>query len=726
MKTSFVCLVFILWQVSTWGNPQVVPSDRNVIDTTVHDSVTYMLDEIIVSSSLVKRKVDRFILSVPPALNKNGVELLKQAPGVWLSDEQISINGASGTKVYVDDREIKLTGASLVEYLRSLRSEDISRVEILPLTGADKDANAQGGAIYIIMRQRTVQGVMGNVSMNTSLASGIQCYKSSAGLNVAMDRWSLYATGSGTWMPQNKGEMFTTREYAEGDKGFSSRTLMGQSYRYNTARTGVVYVIDTLNSVGAEFEYVNREYTAPSQSYSRLSAGSVKVESAGVYRKKDSYDMFSMAINYVHKLDMKGSVMKVLADYVSKDSRGVNDCRVVRQPGVLVDDTVYRSSTSAVHRIATVDALWKQQLTKSSSLQVGMKYTYTGMKDDAFYEGQESNGTWEPNPTYGYILDYSEHISACYGTYSFKWNRASAKLGLRAEYMQTRNHTECLRRNAWNWFPHVDGSFCFDEMQQWMLVAQYGRYVERPAFAALNPSRIQTSDYGYQIGNPDLRPTYINKFSLTLVYNSRYTLTVGGNFHQDLIRQFTRQEPGRSEVSYVTYENHHRENHWFAAINAPWQPTTWLNVTTNVVGVKQNISMHAGDKSVNHYLYFGNANVVFYLPSDYSLEGQYSGASRLFSGNSGVEPFHTVNVQLRKKWKEGCYTTTLGLDNVFNCRNTYFSHLPDYQAVSRMEQASAGRQLKLTFTWNFKQGKKTNSTMLEKQSAGERSRLEAK
>ena len=82
---------------------------------------------------------------------------------------------------------------------------------------------------------------------------------------------------------------------------------------------------------------------------------------------------------------------------------------------------------------------------------------------------------------------------------------------------------------------------------------------ERPPFYTLNPNRIQSSDYSYQIGNPYLRPTYINRFSVTLVYNYRYTVTVGGNLHHDLIREFCKQDVANPDVSYITYENHDRE-----------------------------------------------------------------------------------------------------------------------------------------------------------------------
>ena len=64
----------------------------------------------------------------------------------------------------------------------------------------------------------------------------------------------------------------------------------------------------------------------------------------------------------------------------------------------------------------------------------------------------------------------------------------------------------------------------------------------------------------------------INRFSVTLVYNYRYTVTVGGNLHHDLIREFCKQDVANPDVSYITYENHDRENHWFVAVSLPYQP----------------------------------------------------------------------------------------------------------------------------------------------------------
>ncbi|MDD3039920.1 outer membrane beta-barrel family protein [Bacteroides sp.] len=723
MKILTLLLLVGMTGTTSLGYAQGKSQNIFVKDSLNKDSI-YQLQEVVIQTSLVKRKVDRFVQSVPTGLNKDGVELLQQAPGVWLSDERISINGSSGTKVYVDNREIRLTGELLIEYLHSLKSDDIARVEVIPMSGADKDANAQGGAIHIIMRRRMEKGLQGNLSMNTSFASSLQSYQPSGSLNFHSGKWDLYGFASGTLIPQNKGDLYTTREYINGEKDFSSRTLMKQPSRYGTVRTGAVYTMDDSNSVGVEFEYVRRGFISPSQSYSSLFVGPTEMESQGIYRQKEMYNMYSGTANYVHKLDQEGSVLKLVADYISKDSRGNNQYRVIQQIGALDKDTVYRSHSDVTYQIATADFSWKQQLNKKSFLQLGMKYTYIGMKDDALYEGREPDESWKPNVEYGYELDYGENIGALYGTYSLDMKRGAIHLGLRGEYTQTSNDTEQQTRKYWDWFPHMDGSFYFDEVRKWMLIGQYGRYIERPAFTALNPNRIQTSDYSYLIGNPTLRPTYINKFSMTLVYNFRYTLTVGGNLHRDLIREFGKEDAVNSDISYVINENHNRENHWFVAVSAPWQPVTWLNLNANLIGVRQDIRMYKESDYMSHYLYFANANATFNLPKDYSVEGQFNGASRLFSGNSGIEPHHTFNLHLRKKWNDGRCVATLGIDNIFDRRNSYFSNVPSYDSMSHFALASKGRLLKLTFTWNFKQGSKSRAVTVEKQSSSERNRLE--
>ena len=298
--------------------------------------------------------------------------------------------------------------------------------------------------------------------------------------------------------------------------------------------------------------------------------------------------------------------------------------------------------------------------------------------------------------------------------------------GVRAEYSKTSDRSEDFSRDYLDLFPNLSVTYAFDPIKRWMLVGQYARNIERPPFYTLNPNRIQSSDYSYQIGNPYLRPTYINRFSVTLVYNYRYTVTVGGNLHHDLIREFCKQDVANPDVSYITYENHDRENHWFVAVSLPYQPFTWCNLTGNFIGVRQDIRMTELSSFLSHYLGFANAIATFALPAGFTVEARYSGTSRLYSGNSEVAPRHTVGVMARKKLFNDKLLLAVSVDNIFNQANEYASTLDVYRTSSRYENGLTGRVFKVALTWNFNSGKKVRKSKIEIGSGSERSRLNEK
>ena len=106
------------------------------------------ISEVTVTAETVTRQADRFVVSIgntPALAGQDGTELLARAPGVWLGDNGISINGAGGTKVYVDGRELKGSAEETTTYLRSLTAADIARIEVMPLAGTEFAADTRGG-----------------------------------------------------------------------------------------------------------------------------------------------------------------------------------------------------------------------------------------------------------------------------------------------------------------------------------------------------------------------------------------------------------------------------------------------------------------------------------------------------------------------------------------------------------------------------------------------------
>ena len=458
----------------------ILPIKRR--DSLILDLSNHVLREVVVQAKNIERKADRFIMSVMPSAGKDGTELLSQAPGVWLSDETISINGAQGTKVFVDDREIRLTGEELLAYLRSLKSEDIKRIEVIPIAGVEYEASTKGGVIKISLRRRPDNGMQGYVSLGTSLSPSLQGYIPSASVNARVGKWSLNGAVSGTFTPRDKGEINSNREYGTVGNKFVSQSLYDTDSKYGNGRVGAIFEIDSLNSVGAEIEYINQASDGTSWSQTDLVKNSYPMKSTGNYRQKDDYNTFSATVNYLREMDDRGSVFKVIADYVSKRSTGDNFHTICYEQSSWSYDTVYRSHAAADYDMATTDISFQKNLRKKMSLKIGAKYTYMLMDDHSLYEGLTSSGSWIPNEEYGYTLRYNENIVGAYASFFAEIKNWSFAAGVRAEYSKTSDRSEDFSRDYLDLFPNLGVTYAFDPIKRWMLVGQYARNIERPPF----------------------------------------------------------------------------------------------------------------------------------------------------------------------------------------------------------------------------------------------------
>ena len=128
----------------------------------------------------------------------------------------------------------------------------------------------------------------------------------------------------------------------------------------------------------------------------------------------------------------------------------------------------------------------------------------------------------------------------------------------------------------------------------------------------------------------------------------------------------------------------------------------------------------------HHYLAFANATATFTLPKDITFEGQSSGASRLYSGNSEVAPRHIVSLFARKKLAGNRFLITVSADNIFNRYNDFASHIEAYTSQSHFESGHLGRTFKTTLTWNFNSGRKVKKPTIERGVNSERNRLNEK
>ncbi|CAM2781141.1 hypothetical protein CHFL109739_00435 [Chryseobacterium flavum] len=81
---------------------------------------------------LVERKVDRLVYNVQNSMlsqGSSGTEVLVGTPLLQVDENKglLSIAGKNGVSVMVNGRMLNLSGSELINYLRNLRSENITR-----------------------------------------------------------------------------------------------------------------------------------------------------------------------------------------------------------------------------------------------------------------------------------------------------------------------------------------------------------------------------------------------------------------------------------------------------------------------------------------------------------------------------------------------------------------------------------------------------------------------
>lgn len=131
----------------------------------VLDPSEISLQGVEVKAAPIVREADRFIVNVadmPQAIGRTAVEMLKLSPGVWIRDD-IAIFGKKGAKVMINNRLLRETGEDLINYLNQIPAEDILRIEIVPNSGAEYDADMTAGIIKITLKRKRDNGIDGAV-----------------------------------------------------------------------------------------------------------------------------------------------------------------------------------------------------------------------------------------------------------------------------------------------------------------------------------------------------------------------------------------------------------------------------------------------------------------------------------------------------------------------------------------------------------------------------------
>jgi hypothetical protein len=133
---------------------------------------------IIGTKKLIEFSGDKMVmdLSVSPVTSGlTALELLSKVPGVSVNKQSqtIQIAGKTGVMVMIDDRPTNLTGDQLAAMLKSMKSDEFEKVEVITNPSAKYEAEGTSGIINL----KTKSGKMYGTNYSLDLGGGYSSYK---------------------------------------------------------------------------------------------------------------------------------------------------------------------------------------------------------------------------------------------------------------------------------------------------------------------------------------------------------------------------------------------------------------------------------------------------------------------------------------------------------------------------------------------------------------------
>ncbi len=651
----------------TEKNATVNVDGATTLNTTLEANAV-ALKGVEVKASAIRRLPDRFVVRVedmPSAIGKDGKDLLKTAPGVWIDDKNISINGKSGVKVYVNDRELRLDHDQLIAYLQSLKAEDISRVEVIPQTGAEYSADSSAGIIKIVLKRNRTDGVMGSVSVSSDNSSTQSNIAPSMSLNIKDGKWSYNILGNFNTYFRNESNSEQRTDYDSGITYASNSHIDMKKSLSGYGQAGIFFDPDSKNSLALELSYSQDRDPSATSTNSTMGNDAAMRTMAGLYVNHSHSLYFDGTFNYVHRLDSIGSMMKVIANFNRSRERRLTDNSLHEVLGSLATDSLSNSHESSIYDVVTLSYDFDKIFNQKWSMAAGAKYTLNRMDNDASYRYLK-DGSWVTPEGRGYDEVYKENICGVYAKASGKFGKFLTTVGLRGEYTNTHSRGGIVSQNYFDLFPNANLTWMMNASGSNTLTAQYSRSITRPSFWALNPIGHQTSDVFYQTGNPHLKPSYSNTFSLTATLLYQYSLNLFASVNKDGIMQGTMADETNPNNVVFTSVNADNAYMYGASLYLPVHIKDWWTLTGNVSYMIDGERLTAnGDLNYhnfwNFYLQSG-----FELPKDFYFEISYFGMTNVAFGEVRLKGQHYLNASIKKTFCKKRWTVSFDANNILS------------------------------------------------------------
>ena len=674
--------------------------------------------EVVASKRQLVYKLDKKVVEATSNMMAGGgsaVDVLENTPSIRVDAEgDVTFRGSSGFLVYIDGKPSVFTGTQALE---QVPAGHIENIEIITTPSAKHDTEGDVGIINIITKKHSRQGLSGmiNLSGSTWLSRHVDFLLTQQN---ARSRWYV----GGQWTDRMRKSDFDQEKLTiVGDQTTSSHAIgprTGDSYHYTLKGGWSLSLPKTTITLDLEGGYggnkrkgeMNYEETITLKGGSPVTTRYTSIDD---YDNDENIGLGSLSVQ--HKFNDKGHEISA-STYYKYGGNALeyffNDLMSLqgeRQQGHRAYESEHRETLRA-----NLD--YALPFGKGGKLEAGYQY-YSYLED-----GNYKMEWWDPEKQVFYWRDdiyntfyFQEGVNSIYAILSQSWNNFEAQAGVRGEHTHTvlRSSVEGADRtkNRFEFFPSVHLGYNFPNGHR--LLASYSRRTTRPQLYYMEPYITYRDFYTAEIGNPDIRPEYINSFELN------YQKSFGDNsVSATLFHRSRKDKIERLRVPYsagVTLDSMANVGHDYSTgleLSLNLHPVRWWNTTVNgnLYHYKVKNEQAAGGNTSTSTNYDILWNNLFDLGkyTRLQLDGSFVGPSVTTQGRT--DAYWYANLAVRQQLFNRRLTATLAFRDIFRSAK-YVSDIQtaDLRSLTRIKPKYP--QITLTLSWTFNSYKaKSNAT----------------
>lgn len=652
--------------------PVVLQGNKNVGELTLKSS-SALLDEVTVTAArpVIKRLVDRVVFDAHNTIASAGgsaLDLLREVPGLQVGQNSIGIIGKGGIKVYINDRETKLSGDELIDYLRSYDASQILKVEVITTPPSKYDAAGNAGIINIRLKSRPKDYVGGTASASYSTGEKDNYGYGGINLNLSKGRVSSFLNGGTTqgnyetreknyrYFPQN-----TWNSRADYTNYMNSFYLQG----------GVDVSLERDWTVGMQAIY-NHSAPKPGNalSWTEVYDASTAVLDSLLYSNSDkdtSSDRLNLNFHTDKVWDDKGKKMTWDVDYL-RDNRDENMgflSKTLLPDGTEIPGTNFDYNYLQHRKVDVVSSALDFILPfEKYKITAGAKVSFTNTRNGINYD------TSDPTLVQDDYFRYKEQIYALYADYSREFSeRFSMQLGLRMEHTRTTGISEAKdtedKHDYTRLFPTV--YLLYSPTDGHALNFSFSNRISRPSQNMVNPFPFYQNKYTYACGREDLNPSYTYNAELGYTLKNNFNVSAYYSYSDDVFFQVVDLDAETNVTSFL-WENF-MQTHAFGLNNSYTFRTKWLQIyaqhgvnyrrtTSSAATTSPEEKGWAYNASLRNTFFFNEKKTLLA-----TLSGSYS--SRQYQGIYLMSPTYSVSAGMLYRLLDNKLNLSLNVNNLF-------------------------------------------------------------